>query len=181
MLHNWTRRAQTRHGHGIVASRPVPRGTVVWGACRTCADWSALDLQGVSPSTREWLEEFGYGLADGGLRLPCGGAHLLNHACDANVLDAGLRVGIAVRDIGAEEEVTIDYRTFRHENPWTMRCECDGPMCVGTVRSTDPVPDDLAFRWADLVAAALEVAPYLPQELPLRTGSIAEHLVEEVS
>jgi hypothetical protein len=121
----------------------------------------------------KWLDEYGYRLFDGKVILPCMGAHLLNHSCNAPALDYGLGVGIAVRDIKAGEEVTIDYRTFRHELPWEFACSCGAPMCVGTVRSiAGPVPARLAAEWRQRMALALERARNIPQEIPLKGGSV---------
>lgn len=160
-------------GTGIVASRDLDLGTVVWGPCANCHVWDATRLGATVPAVVAWLDEYGYRLFNGELILPCMGAHLLNHSCNATVLDYGLGVGIAVRDIKAGEEVTIDYRTFGRELPWEFACSCGSPTCVGTVRSiAGPVPATLAAEWRQRMALALERARNIPQEIPLREGSV---------
>jgi hypothetical protein len=160
-------------GTGIVALRDMSLGTVVWGPCTDCQVWDAAQLNNTVPAVMAWLEEYGYRLAHGKLIVPCMGAHLFNHSCDAAVLDYGLRVGLTVRDVKAGEEITIDYRTFLHELPWEFACSCRTPTCVGTVRSiADRVPEALAVEWRRRMAPALEQAGRLPQEIPLREGSV---------
>lgn len=160
-------------GTGIIASRDIDLGTAVWGPCATCHIWDGARLGATVPAVVEWLNEYGYRLSDGKVILPCMGAHLLNHSCNASVLDYGLSVGIAVRDIKAGEEVTIDYRTFRHELPWEFACSCGTPTCVETVRFIPgAVPANLTDEWRERMAPALERARNIPQEIPLREGGV---------
>jgi hypothetical protein len=91
------------------------------------------------------------------------------------VLDHGLTGGIAVRDITAGVEVTCDYRTFRHEDPWEFRCACGSPDCLGTVRSsTGEVPAEVVEEWTARMKPALAVAATVVQEIPVRSGSVVE-------
>lgn len=162
-------------GTGVIAVRDVPMGTVVWGPCANCRTWDTGTLETVPKQVVDWLDEFGYRLADRSLLLPCGGAHLLNHSCTASVLDHGLAGGIAVRDIAAGEEVTCDYRTFRHDDPWEFRCACGSPDCLGTVRSvTGSPPAEVVRTWERRMAPALSAATAVPQEIPFRSGSVVE-------
>lgn len=52
-----------------------------------------------------------------------------NHSCDPN-LDKN---HIALRDIEAGEELTIDYGQFS-EKEWSMSCNCGAKNCKGMVR-----------------------------------------------
>jgi SET domain len=160
-------------GTGIVALRDIRLGTVVWGPCPGCHVWDMAQLLTTAPAVTHWLDEYGYRLADGRLILPCKGAHLLNHSCEPSVLDFGLAVGIAVRNVKAGEEVTIDYRTFRHDLSWEFACSCGAPTCAGTVRCVPGcVPARLVAEWQRRMAPALEIARTLPQEIRLRKGSV---------
>ncbi|MFN2530065.1 MAG: SET domain-containing protein [Pyrinomonadaceae bacterium] len=62
------------------------------------------------------------------------GTHYINHCCEPNafmkiVYDHILF--IALRDILAGEEITIDYESTLHSD--TKRCVCGAPTCRGTI------------------------------------------------
>lgn len=174
MLHSALHPGFSRvHGMGIVALRDIPTGTAVWWPCPRCAVIPPRQLADTPPDVLRWIAEYGYRRADGGLLTPCGGAFLFNHSCDAAVLDVGLAVGIAVRNIRQGEEVTCDYRGFRYEDPWSFRCACGTACCLGTVRSTQGPPDPvMARRWASRLDAALAAASGVPQETTVLSGDI---------
>ncbi|MFJ5726877.1 SET domain-containing protein [Streptomyces paradoxus] len=160
-------------GSGVFALRDIPMGTALWGPCPDCEVRTAGEQGGLPPEVIAWLDEFGYRLDDRGLILPCGGAHLLNHSCEAVALDHGLAAGIAVRDIRAGEEVTCDYRTFTADEPWEFTCRCGTPSCAGTVRTAaDGAGEALTRTWRQRMEPALAAARTLPQRIPPRPGSV---------
>ena len=55
-----------------------------------------------------------------------------NHSCDPNIASAGDEM-IALRDIAAGEELTIDYSLFSPKS-WSMKCNCGAKDCAGIVR-----------------------------------------------
>src|SRR5215213_1587551 len=52
----------------------------------------------------------------------------INHSCDANVGIAGNVVLVAMRDVAAGEELTLDYCLF-DTWPEPMACRCGSPAC----------------------------------------------------
>jgi SET domain-containing protein len=174
MLHSALHPGFSRiHGMGVVALRDVPAGTALWWPCPRCAVVPPGHLADTPSDVLRWISEYGYRRTDGGLITPCGGAFLFNHSCDASVLDVGLAVGVAIRDIRQGEEVTCDYRGFRYEDPWRFRCTCGSARCVGTVESTQGTLDaTLACRWTEQLDAALAVATSVPQETAVLSGDI---------
>lgn len=56
-----------------------------------------------------------------------------NHSCSPNTAYQGLDL-IALRDIVAGTELTIDFATFRDENQLEFECQCRSPQCRGQVR-----------------------------------------------
>jgi hypothetical protein len=160
-------------GSGVIALREIPMGTAVWGPCPSCRTWTAGEQQWLTAAVVSWLDEFGYRRADRSLIVPCAGAYLINHSCEPNVLDYGLAAGIAVRDIAAGEEVTCDYRTFRHDDAWEFSCTCGSRACLGVVRSiSGDYPAGLASDWRARMEPALARARALSQEIPLSAGSV---------
>lgn len=56
-----------------------------------------------------------------------------NHSCAPNTAFAGLDV-IALADISAGDELTIDYATFCAADMPAFECRCGAPACRGTIR-----------------------------------------------
>ncbi|HZU66500.1 MAG TPA: SET domain-containing protein-lysine N-methyltransferase [Ktedonobacteraceae bacterium] len=55
-----------------------------------------------------------------------------NHSCDPNIAPAGDEM-IALRDIEAGEELTLDYAQLSPKS-WSMKCNCGAKNCTGIVR-----------------------------------------------
>ncbi|MCX8238972.1 MAG: SET domain-containing protein-lysine N-methyltransferase [Akkermansiaceae bacterium] len=76
-------------------------------------------------------------------------ARLINHSCDPNseAIQDGKRIRLqALRDIGADEEITFDYG-FDIECYEDHPCLCDSEKCVGYIVGRD-FHDELAKRLA---------------------------------
>ena len=70
----------------------------------------------------------------------------INHACEPNVGFAGNVVLVAMRDVGAGEELTTDYALF-DTAPGTMACRCATRSCRRTIRGTDWQVPELQARY----------------------------------
>jgi len=73
-----------------------------------------------------------------------------NHSCEPN---AGLwedREMIALRDIGAGEEIVLDYSTTMSEQHWTMACTCGAAACRGLVGDFHELPKSLQQKYLRL-------------------------------
>jgi hypothetical protein len=60
----------------------------------------------------------------------------LNHSCEPNVGIQGQIVFVAMRDIAAGEELTLDYGTIDHDAE-PMTCRCGAPGCRRVITSQD--------------------------------------------
>jgi hypothetical protein len=78
---------------------------------------------------------------------------LINHSCDPTAgiesSQLGVRV-VALRDLAAGEEVTIDYSTTTLDAEWSMECYCGSRACRGTVRDFARLPATLQRHYRDL-------------------------------
>jgi len=66
-----------------------------------------------------------------------GFARLINHSCEPNCGMSGLFTIVAMRNIPAGEELTIDYEMFE-DSDWNMECLCGTPSCrkhIGSFRN----------------------------------------------
>ncbi|MEK7176740.1 MAG: SET domain-containing methyltransferase [Patescibacteria group bacterium] len=77
----------------------------------------------------------------------------INHSCDPNAglafYDFGILL-VALRPIKKGEEITWDYSTTLHKNPWTMNCMCYSKHCRKIVREFKFLPIAVKNRYLKL-------------------------------
>jgi hypothetical protein len=116
--------ASSVHGKGIFAIAPITKGEIVIVKAGHIIDKKTLDLNKdvingseaqisddlyiAPPSKQEFEPSMGY----------------LNHSCDPNVGFGGNIVLVAMRDIAAGEEMTMDYAMMMTEPKFTLQCNC---------------------------------------------------------
>ena len=152
-------------GFGLYATLKINVGTVVWLPCSQCAIYDGERQQELTAEALEDLDEYGYRLSNQDIIMPCSNATLLNHSCEAKVLDFGLDFGIAVRPILSGEEITIDYATFRADQPWTMDCTCGSATCRKVISAQPEVDQALSDRWMELIVPAVNDLKRVEQPL----------------
>src|SRR5262245_53881696 len=75
----------------------------------------------------------------------------LNHSCEPNVGVQGQIVFVAMRDVAAGEELTVDYGTIDDDDE-TMACRCGAATCRGTITGQDWRRRDLQLKYGDYFA-----------------------------
>src|SRR5262249_42930731 len=123
-------------GRGLFAAAPIRRGEVV-------------SVKGGHLLDRAGMAEHGGAVGDAEVQVtddlflaPLGEAELgavmmfLNPWCEPNVGVGGQIVFVAMRDVGAGEELTLDYATIAHDPP-PMTCRCGAAACRGVVTGRD--------------------------------------------
>jgi hypothetical protein len=148
-------------GWGVFATRPIPRGTIVWALDVLDQHFSAAQVAAMPDYARAQLEKYSY--VDGrGERILCWDhARFFNHSCDANCLSVGYEFELAVRDIAAGEELTDDYGTLNPAEPFPCACGVDGCR-------TQVLPDDHlrhGDKWNRLGREAFFLIRTVPQPL----------------
>lgn len=117
------------HGLGVFAAAAITAGTETWRFTRGFdLDLDPKFLENQSPRFLKRLMHFGY--IDSKLNryiLCCDDARFMNHSETPNLqtdytLDK-YGVDIAVRDIMAGEELTIDYMSFENARPALLKSE----------------------------------------------------------
>lgn len=91
-----------------------------------------------APSDRETFARYAYPLSSEVYILWSENPHdwaPQNHSCDANCAYDGLNV-VAVRDIMAGEELTLDYARFCNERSASFDCNCGATNCRGVINGT---------------------------------------------
>ncbi|MBX3157800.1 MAG: SET domain-containing protein-lysine N-methyltransferase [Deltaproteobacteria bacterium] len=128
-------------GYGVFATRPIPRGTIVWVRDPLDQPYTQEMAAQLPPLSREMLSRYSYVNRDGEMLLCWDHGRYVNHSCAASCITAGWEFEIAVRDIAVGEELTDEYGTFSIDE--SFRCACGTAACRGMIH-----PDDV-FRYGD--------------------------------
>lgn len=133
----WERRGNSVSGYGVFARRAVRAGSVVFpgeeqpmrlvSRRHVLTHWSAAE--------QDTFRRYAWPLSDEVFVLwshrPDDWAPE-NHSCAPNTRYDGLDV-VAVRDIAAGEELTLDYGELVNEEAEPFHCRCGAPGCRGLV------------------------------------------------
>jgi hypothetical protein len=152
MLHPHTelRHIKPAVGYGVVATRLIPRGTIIWVLDKLDQTFTPYQIAHIGKPYSELLDEWAYKLSNGDSVLNWDLARYFNHSCDPSCMNAGMSFEIAVRDIPPGAELTDDYRMLNKSLP--CECACGSPQCHRRIRADDFLHH--APRWDDIVRAA---------------------------
>ena len=148
-------------GYGVVATRLIPRGTIIWVLDKLDQTFTGNQIAHMGKLYSELLDKWTYKLANGDSVLNWDLARYFNHSCDPSCMNAGMTFEIAVRDIPPGAELTDDYRMLNKSLPY--ECACGSPQCHRRI-SADDFPNH-APRWDDIVRAAFPSIPDVEQPL----------------
>jgi hypothetical protein len=95
-------------------------------------------------------------VAAGVVVLEQDGVGQLNHSCDPNLGWAGERTLVALRDIAAGDELTVDYATVIVDAGFVMMCHCETYRCRQVIEGTDWQIPQLQRRYAGFWAPAVQ-------------------------
>ncbi len=148
-------------GHGVFATRPIPRGTVVWMHDALDQVLSSDRVQGLPPALRQQVERYAHVNAAGQRVLCWDHARYMNHSCDPSTVSVGVLMEIARRDLAPGDELTCEYGLDYITAPFP--CGCGAPTCRGTL-----VPEDAReqrVRWDRESQQVFDWALTVPQPL----------------
>ena len=148
-------------GLGVFATRPIPRGTLVWVVCDRERIYTPEEAAALSPADQEAVEHHGYIDARGHYVLCCDLGRYMNHACAPTTLPLGMEVEIAIRDVAVGEQLTCEYGTLNLTS--ALPCRCRLRSCRRVIRG-----DDVLRYWPEwdrLIQYAVACAAAVPQPL----------------
>ena len=148
-------------GYGVVAIKPIPKGTITWVLDAIDQHFSEEEILGMAPHYQEILYKYCYRDPQGRYVLCWDNARFVNHSFRSNCISTAYDFEIAVRDIAAGEELTDDYGYLNLWEPFHASPE------EGSDRTT-VYPDDLLHfhkDWDAQLKAAIVFANNLPQPL----------------
>lgn len=117
-------------GYGVVATAPIPRGTITWALDPLDRVFAPEALLALPSAFGELLVRFTYADADGNRVLLWDGARHMNHSCAPNCAGTLAGFEVALRDIEVGEELTNDYGTFGQVDE-DFPCRCGATSCRG--------------------------------------------------
>jgi len=133
-------------GQGLFARVPIAAGEIVavkGGHVLTVSEWASLE-----PA----LGAAEIQIADDLFIAPVREDHrpgsmlYTNHSCDPNLAIQGQIVLVAMRNVAAGEELTIDWATT-DDGDYEMACRCGSPRCRGTITGKDWMKPELQARY----------------------------------
>ena len=163
MIHPDTelRFANPRIGHGVFATRFVPKGTITWVRDRLDQAFTPVAVGQLPAVYHDIILKYSFIDARGHFVLCWDHARFVNHSCTPTCRSAGYDFELAVRDIQPGEELTDDYGSLNLE--YDFDCSCGAIACRRRIR-----PDDLlryGDMWDVMVADAFRLIPTVSQPL----------------
>ncbi len=134
------------HGRGLFAREPIARDEIVivkGGYVLTEAQRDAVSLE-LGPAEIQITEDLFIGPTTRAERE--GGMMHLNHSCEPNLGLQGQIVFVAMREIGAGEELHIDY-AMTDDEPYEMVCGCGAASCRKVITGFDWKNPEIQSRY----------------------------------
>lgn len=117
-------------GRGVIATAPLPRGTVIWVLDPLDASWPVAEVMSWPDVYRPLLSRTCF-MSEGLVVQPWDHARYMNHACEPNCGGHDQRFRVALRDISSGEQLTEDYDGFGLPNEPSFACACGAAACRG--------------------------------------------------
>ena len=148
-------------GHGVFATRDIPRGTITWVRDKLDQAFSADQIRQMREPHQQVLGKYGYTDRHGKTILCWDHGRFMNHSCEATCLSAGYDFEVAIRDVRAGEELTDDYSTLNLESGFA--CACSRANCRGQIQPDDNV--DGADLWDAMLRETFPLIQKVTQPL----------------
>lgn len=160
-------------GHGVVATRDIPMGTITWAQDELDREFTPEQVGRLGGLYTQSLDKYCFRNQTGRWVLCWDHARFVNHSFRSNCMTTAYNFEIAIRDIRAGEELTDDYGYLNIMEPFKAVDE-------GTDR-TVVYPDDLTrchARWDAQLRAAWPSIPQRDQPLaPLLASGLWQRVV----
>ena len=122
-------------GHGVVATRDIPAGTITWVFDKLDREFSPDQIQELHPLYSDTMDKYCFRSGNGNWIFCWDHAKYVNHSFSSNCMTTAYDFEIAIRDIRAGEELTDDYGYLNVMQPFRAEDEGAGRKIV--------YPDDL--------------------------------------
>ncbi len=102
-------------GLGVFAKHAIAAGTAIWQLdARFDRVVERAEYEATTGAARNWLDRYGYPYVgdDSRIVFELDDARYMNHSDSPNMKYVSPETAVAVRDIAAGEEITVDYGIF---------------------------------------------------------------------
>lgn len=150
-------------GYGVVATRPIPMGTITWVQDSLDQVYTPFQVCQMKPMEQQMLNKYSFRNNKGNFVLCWDRAKFVNHSFRSNCLSSAYDFEIAIRDIAQDEELTDDYGYLNVTETFVPRDERMPRKAV--------YPDDLLHyyktwdRELEKAFRAIDKVPQVLQEL----------------
>lgn len=148
-------------GLGVFATADIPKGTIIYVRDPLELRLSPHEFNGLPAAQKSAVEKYSYVDAQGNLIVSWDHAKYMNHSCECNTIGTAYGFEIAIRDIGAGEELTTEYGVLNIQLEYEIGCGCR--QCRGMLRAGDI--DRYHPVWDGWIVGALKQAARVPQPL----------------
>jgi hypothetical protein len=148
-------------GLGVFATKPIPKGTLLWVLCPLDRLMTDAEIVALPAPQKRLIDHYAFRDIYGRMVLCWDGGRYVNHSCDPVMLPLDYGVEIAARDIAVGEELTCDYSELNLVQALT--CACGSPRCRGRISKEDT--DALWQQMDQQVRDALQLAGKVQQPL----------------
>ena len=142
------KRASAIQGRGLFAREAIAAGEIVAVKGGTILDSAAFALVRDAITPAEIQIEDGLFIVPGSVAEIDANILCLNHSCRPNVGVRGQITFVAMRDIPAQAELTIDYAMIDGDPEVRMECTCCAPDCRKVITGDDWRLPELQRRYA---------------------------------
>ncbi len=162
-------------GYGVVATQPLPKGTITWVQDSLDRVFTPKQYNAYSDIYKNILDTYTFRNNRGNYVLCWDNARFVNHSFKSNCLSTAYDFEIAIRDIEIGEELTDDYGYLNITEPFRGFEE-------GTKRKI-VYPDDLKKyykTWDKQLLSAIKEINTVSQELDVMLSQKTKNIISEV-
>lgn len=107
-------------GHGVVATKFIPKGTITWALDKLDRIFTPKQVSEMGPMYQDTMNKYSYRNPDGNHVFCWDNARFVNHSSNSNCITTAYDFEIAVHDIHPGEELTDDYGYLNLDEPFEV-------------------------------------------------------------
>ena len=164
-------------GHGVVATRFIPKGTITWALDKLDRIFTGEEIAKMDKMYQLVLDKYTYRNSAGNYVLCWDNARYVNHSSRSNCITTAYEFEIAVRDIQPGEELTDDYGYLNLEQHFEVAHESGSSRSIiypdDLLRFYSVWDEKLLETFPAVINVSQPLLPILDDHLRSKVGRIA--------